>query len=80
MSDVTNRELLEAITANSEAIKSNSDAIKAVMQQVATNTERFKRVEQKLINLPREISVRTSYQFQEHEERIARLESEVGIL
>lgn len=68
-----------AIKSNAEAIKSNAEAIKEVSGQVAKNAEAITELKQDVAQLPAQLAVRTSPTFQDHEERIERLEKETGL-
>ena len=80
MTDVTNEQLLEAIKENVEATKANSDAIKILIDQVVKNAEAIAEVQQSVLKIPEQISIRISHQFLDHDNRIERIEKHLDLV
>ena len=82
--DITNTELLTAIQENGQAIQKNTRTLqenniltKGLIEQVAKNAVGIAMLESSIAQLPELLSVRTSVDFQEHEERLSTLEDTV---
>ena len=66
MSDVTNEQLLEAINTLTEQVVKNSESIAELQQNV--------------LKMPEQISVRISHQFLDHDNRIERIEKHLNLV
>lgn len=73
MSEVTNKELLEAIIEVGVSVQ-------ATKEQVVKNSEAIAEVQQSVLKLPAQISVGISHQLLDHDRRIERLERKLNVV